>query len=93
MIETAECRLKLEAEGKPFPKSSCLKCGLTLNFSDCPKGRGKTLPEMPSRTLADAEEEIRTILKSVLYHFGPEGAYKVTSDVLAARARAEEFGQ
>lgn len=34
---------------------------------------------------AQPATDLRNCLKSVLYHFGPEGAHKVSSDVLALR--------
>lgn len=39
----SQCRLKLQAEGKPYPKSSCAKCGSLIrpNFQ-CAEGLSKT---------------------------------------------------
>lgn len=55
----SECRLRLQAEGKAYPKSSCAKCGTLLrpNFQ-CAEGLGKTEEERFSMKPSKVEYQV-----------------------------------
>lgn len=47
--------------------------------------------DVKEAALVIKSDELINVLKSVLYHYGPEGANKVTADAIAAR-RARQTG-
>jgi hypothetical protein len=83
-------------DGTPIPND------LLVNVSEAFLAALKAEPVAEVAQLgARSEHDLHNVLKSVLYHFGPEGAAKVTKDALDARPLAtpqplsdtEESGQ
>ena len=84
----ANCRFRLQEEGKAYPRSSCKACGRSIltGLGNSCGAVGDVSPLVVSR-IAELEADLADTLRAVLHHFGPDGARKVTTTTLDLKSK------